>query len=286
MKKIFVAVLFHSSVINASDKPYYFYNPDQEYGSELRFNPLTLWVNGSFDILRNGGHSKDIFNQPYKVGCENVVQNITHPFANIKEYGVKDFLHPTYQLFNEIFENGSFEGTNVDPISDMLIDWSLQPYYNPNNRFLENAGQQFASKLKLGKKSRYSLFFYWGVLSTGGFSYNLDDERTISFSAGAIVNKINENRFRNACYMTPDLDYVISFFYDRSNSLLLSTYLTGPKFYNLRVDIYPGLVEVGDFKPGFFLGAGEMDGLQFGLMCSFLPVGILGQFVDPGTELN
>lgn len=364
MKKILTAILFLSSILCASDHTYYFYNPEQDYGSELRFNPLTLWFNGSFDILRNGGHTKDIFNQYYKIGCTNVLENITHPIKNINEYGLNDFLHreifnittdsyesqflpniglhligngmqyvklsewydyhqypypkllsfattTTYQLFNEIFENGNFVGTNVDPISDMLIfnplgmllfstttfkkffseklpllDWSLQPYYNPNNRFLENAGQQFASKLKLGEKSHYSLFFYWGVLSTGGFSYSLDDERSISFSAGAIVNKVNENRFRNARYMTPDLDYAFGFFYDKNNSLLLSSFLTGPKFYNIRVDIYPGLIEFGDFKPGFFLGIGEMDGLQFGLTCLFLPVGLLGQFVDSRMEYN
>lgn len=127
MKKIFVAVLFLSSVIKASDKPYYFYNPDQEYGSELRFSPFTLWVNGSFDILRNGGHYKDIFKPNFGL---HLIGNGMQ-FVKLSEwYDYHQYSYPkllsfatttTYHLFNEIFENGSFKGTNVDPISDILI---------------------------------------------------------------------------------------------------------------------------------------------------------------------
>lgn len=53
-KKIILLMLI--VVINASgnDYEYYFYNPDIDYGSESIFNPISLFINGSFDILRNG----------------------------------------------------------------------------------------------------------------------------------------------------------------------------------------------------------------------------------------
>ncbi len=76
----------------AQNNKNYFYNPDSKIGSELYFNPLTLFLNGSFDILRNGGHSKDITKIEYKIAFDNVWWNLTHAQKAIKEYGTKYFL--------------------------------------------------------------------------------------------------------------------------------------------------------------------------------------------------
>ncbi len=70
----------------------YFYNPNSKIGSEYYFSPLTLFMNGSYDILRNGAHSKDITQIEYKIAFDNVWWNLTHAQKAIKQYGTKYFL--------------------------------------------------------------------------------------------------------------------------------------------------------------------------------------------------
>lgn len=91
MKFIFYLLLF-LHICDAQENQYYFYNPQIKSGSEYYFNPLTVFVNGSFDILRNGGHSKDITNIEYQTAFDNVWWNISHPIESIKQYGWQDFV--------------------------------------------------------------------------------------------------------------------------------------------------------------------------------------------------
>ena len=281
---LFLVLLWTHAIADTTS--YYFYKPDIDYGSESLFNPVYTLIDGSYDILRNGAHTKNIFKQPYSDGFNNVMNNISRPIYHIKRYGWNNFvkreiinlstdvqvsqfmpnigLHligngmqyvklyewydyhnypypkllsfittTSYQLINEIVENGSFQGTNVDPISDLLIfnplgillfstnfgkkvfsekikllDWSLMPFYNPIQHSIENAGQQYAAKLSLSREKKYSLFLYWGVISTIGLSCHLNSTDAISFSAGGIVYKLRENKAQNVRYMTPELDYV------------------------------------------------------------------------------
>lgn len=78
-------------------KKYYFYHPEIHYGSEYVSNPLTLILNGSYDVLRNGGHSNNgesvsVFELDYRQGFRNVWRNITSPAYNISRYGWNRFL--------------------------------------------------------------------------------------------------------------------------------------------------------------------------------------------------
>ncbi len=86
----------------AQAKKYYFYFPEKQYGSELHSTPWSLFVNGGFDVLRNGGHENNgetinIFKLDYKQGFTNVWDNITSPAYHINKYGWKRFLK------NEVF---------------------------------------------------------------------------------------------------------------------------------------------------------------------------------------
>ncbi|MFH1851294.1 MAG: hypothetical protein ABIA75_03025 [Candidatus Neomarinimicrobiota bacterium] len=71
---------------------YYYYHPGADYGTELLFNPVTLLLNGSFDILRNGARTKDITAIDYRAGYENVIANISDPLNRIRRYGVEEFI--------------------------------------------------------------------------------------------------------------------------------------------------------------------------------------------------
>ncbi len=335
-----------------SQNRYYYYNPEQNYGTELSFNPLTVCMNGSFDILRNGAHSKDILTQEYRAGMENVWRNISHPFKNIDQYGWKNFIGQEiiplsmnkdrsryvpnymhhvigsgmiykklaewydhngipfphvasaltsmfYHYMNETLENGGYQGSNTDPIADLLLfdplgillfsfdsvnhlfsrnlvleDWSLQPVYNPRTHVIDNAGQQFVLKYKLPYFERWSLFTYWGINGISGLSYSFENGHNVSFGIGQVVNRLNPNLLRNSRYMTPELDGAVGFFYDRNHSLLLSTIITGPRMYNARINLYPGLLSWRWFHPGLYVGFGEWDHFICGMTLAHVPFGI------------
>jgi len=354
-----ILILLLSTLCQAQQKKYYFYHPEINYGSELVSNPVTLLLNGSYDILRNGGHENnnetiDIFKLDYKQGIRNVWDNITSPAYHINKYGWDRFLkqeifptsldqdkaqwlpnyghhiigsgmlyvrtaewldyhgysHPfllsflittTYQYINESLENNHSDKTNVDPIADILIfnplgflvfssdavkrffsetvamyDWSLQPVFNPTNRYLENAGLQFAFKYKVS--DHYSVMFYYGIYGILGLTYSYKNEHNFSIGAGTVVNRLEENIINNSRLITPTTDGAIGLFYDRNNSLMTSILLTGPRQYNARINIYPGFFKVGWFRPGMYMGVGEWDNFLVGITFAHIPVGLLGGY--------
>lgn len=99
MKTLLILVLFlYSAGIYGQEQKFYFYNPQNDFGSDKLFNPLSLLVNGSFDILRNGGHTKNVFDLPFGNGFRNVNLNLTDPFTSIRAYGWKRFIEQ--EVFN------------------------------------------------------------------------------------------------------------------------------------------------------------------------------------------
>jgi len=94
---ILLLVLALPFLSQAQNKKYYFYRPKINYGSEAVFNPLTLIINGSYDILRNGSHqnngeTNNIFRLDYRQGFRNVWANISSPAYHINHYGWNRFL--------------------------------------------------------------------------------------------------------------------------------------------------------------------------------------------------
>lgn len=69
----------------------YFYH-DRAYGSDALYNPISLLLNGSYDIVQHENRSREIFNLAYGTGTRNVLQNLGSPFAGIAQYGWWDFL--------------------------------------------------------------------------------------------------------------------------------------------------------------------------------------------------
>ncbi|NUM80942.1 hypothetical protein HUU42_09065 [bacterium] len=356
MKIITVSFLFLAVIsLQAQQNDYYFYKPENNFGSDLFFNPGSLILNGSYDILRNGAHSKDISDIAYRDGIKGVWKNISHPIKHINRYGWGNFwereffnftLKPksmqfapnlmnhtigngmqyvklaewydyhqvpfpyvwsfltttTYQFMNEVNENGAYQGTNVDPISDMLIfnplgfllfsshrvryffshtlplyDWSLQPVYNPSNHYMENAGQQFAIKKPFTSESRYGAFIYWGIHALGGLTYTPDRLHSFSVGAGVVVNKLNVRGTEQARYITPNLDGAIGFFYDKNHSLMTSLILQGPKYYTAQLNVYPAVIRPKRFAPGLYTSYDESRRFVFGLTLAYLPAGLFMQ---------
>lgn len=337
----------------AQTSSYRFYDPSIPYGSEAMFSPLSLFVNGSYDILRNGAHSKDIGKIEYRDGWLNIRDNITHPIREVRAYGVGRFfrreffnlkfnIHETqfapnvlnhtigngmqyvklaewydhhrfplpyvwsaltttsYQVMNEINENSGFRGTNVDPISDLLIfnplgfivwsfdgtrrffsetlplyDWSLMPVFRPSSYNLESAGQSWVIKKPVSADGRYSAVFYWGIHGMAGVSVTPDYEHYVSVTGGIVVNKLQVRNTEQARYLTPNLDGSLGLFYDRKHSLLTSLLVEGPKFYALQLTLYPAF-NGSPWTPGAYVSWNERKQFVIGLSWTYLPAGLGG----------
>lgn len=210
-----------------------------------------------------------------------------------------------YHILNEVVENNSYQGNNVDVIADMLIfnplgvllfsfdsvakffsqtlhmaDWSFQPMYSPLSGTLENNGQNFSIKYKLPYLNSWSLFYFFGVHGVLGLSYKTPTGSSFSLGGGLIAKDLIETkRKNNTRSMTTSLKWTAGFFYDRNNSLLASLILAGTKGYRLRLNIYPGLIPLGLFSPGLFCAVGKKGELITGINFSFTPIGCAGDLM-------
>ncbi len=201
-----------------------------------------------------------------------------------------------YHFLNEVVENDTRDTWTTDPIADLYIfdpasillfsndgvsrffsetlnmaDWSYQPLVDIEHQALINNGQSFALKWKLPWTDRWSLFYHWGTHGEFGTSYTWGDGQCLSFGAGLNANQIIElTQFQNGV----DLAVSGGIFYDRNNSLMASLLMARTKDNRVRVNIYPGLVEVFGLKPGFFVGSNRNNSLQAGISFSVLPLGL------------
>lgn len=74
----------------ASAQERFFYT-NKPYGSEALFNPLTLFVNGGYDITQLQSVSNIINDHRYGPMFRNVIGNLADPFPRIRKYGTAKF---------------------------------------------------------------------------------------------------------------------------------------------------------------------------------------------------
>jgi hypothetical protein len=90
--QIFRISLLFLIIINANvlgQKRYFYTN--KEYGSEALFNPLTLLINGGYDITQLQSVSNKIDNPNFSRMLNNVLGNLGDPFPRIRKYGTWKF---------------------------------------------------------------------------------------------------------------------------------------------------------------------------------------------------
>ena len=164
---------------------------------------------------------------------------------------------------NESLENKGVVGFNTDCIADLWVfdiggmilfsfdwpnrffshtvviaDWSLQPSFTLPNGELHNVGNYFAAKWALPFYRRLSLFAWYGEATTAGLSFALNDEYSLSASAGGAAIHITNTA-------TNSVENVVSFvptgaiFLDRHNSLLASLQITNVDDYFIHFNVYP-----------------------------------------------
>ena len=96
---------------------FYFYRPENTFGSDANFSPWSLLINGSYDIYRNGGYDKKIWKTPYGAGFSNVWYNIRDPFARIRAFGTDEFISSEIINFKWNTKNAEF----IPNFSDHVI---------------------------------------------------------------------------------------------------------------------------------------------------------------------
>jgi hypothetical protein len=204
-----------------------------------------------------------------------------------------------YHVLNEVVENDDFRGYRPDPVADIYIfntagvylfshdrvcrffahtlnlsDWSYQPVVVPRGAKLENGGQNFAMKYRIPGRDRTYLFYHFGTHGEVGLSWRKANGDAFSIAGG----------FRSADLVevahgvnTVDLGVSGGIFYDRGNSLLASLQFARTKDYQVRLNVYPGVVHLGRWSPGLVAARNRDNSVLLGIHLGgspLVPVGV------------
>lgn len=195
-----------------------------------------------------------------------------HGFSNPQILSIATMIG--YHFLNEIVENGNYDGPNIDPISDIYIfdlggiilfsfdsvkeffskelnlnDWSYMPAFSLTDGTLQNNGQYFVIKYRLGEQTPWHLFYFFGLDGIIGATYKFEDGRALSAGFGFRGKKrILEDHLTNR--QSVSLAWNVGLFYDYNNSLMASMFFSGMFNDFFHLNIYPGILKFGDFSPG------------------------------------
>jgi hypothetical protein len=233
----------------------------------------------------------------YRMLCEwNDAHRVPFPRLSAVAYTT------AYNILNEITENGSYTGVNVDPIADLCIfnplgmllfswdgvarffsnvvqvsDWSGMPLIDPVRGKIDNASQNWAIKIPLPLIDRTRLFVHLGMNEVAGLSCAFTREYALSGGAGFSVGDVVEADPGSAIgrIMTIRYSWNAGLFFDKNNSLLCSVLFSNSGLYKLRANLYPlpGSPK-GIFKPAFFAAVGRDNNAVFGVTGNWLPVSV------------
>ncbi len=227
MKKAFILTVLLIPTLEAQETKYYFYNPKNDYGSDAIYSPLSMMINGSYDILRNGAHSKDVFNQPYYIGMTNVWRNISNPLYNISRYGWGRFSRE--ELFN--FNLNAKEAQFVPNFSDHTL----------------GEGMLFAKTAEWYDYHGYRYPYLWSFITTSAYQF------------------MNET-VENGDYLDTSVDCIADMLiYNTAGFVLFSTDAV-KEFFSRTLPVYDwSLQPVIDPTSGFLFSAGEQFVIRHGL---------------------
>lgn len=202
-----------------------------------------------------------------------------------------------YHFLNETIETSDYAGWTTDPVADLYVfdpagiimfsfdgvakffgdklhmtDWSYQPAYNPWDKTIENIGQNYVLKYPFPRSQRWYLMYHWGTHGEMGVSYWQKDGDCFSIAGGFMAGKLVD---LGDGVRTVDLVPSAGLFWDRHNSLMVSLLYARTQAYIGRLNVYPGVVRLGPWSPGFFLAVNRNERLEGGITFSTrFPFGI------------
>lgn len=200
----------------------------------------------------------------------------------------------------EVVEHHASAGPSVDPVADMLLFdpggallfssdrvcrffaqslhlslWSAQPMLDPAAKTLENAGENWSLRWFPRPDDRAGLFAYLGMSDLVGVSVRRRDGLAWSAGGGVLVDELAEEPTGVAGSSTfARMQWNAGLFVDREGSLLASLFVSEGWTQRLRLNLYPGVLRVGAFSPGVYLGLREPGTVILGVSVSALPLGI------------
>jgi hypothetical protein len=149
-----------------------------------------------------------------------------------------------------------------------LRAWAYQPMVSLNDLRIQNAGLNYVSRPKwFGDDWRP--FIHFGLLLLAGVSKRVSGTDCVSVGFGAIPTDPLELKG----------DFVTGLYWDRNDSLLASLTLNGTTNLAFRLNVYPGVLRISDWRVGLFAGysKAKTKSLAFGVNVS-LPVGLGAAF--------
>lgn len=202
-----------------------------------------------------------------------------------------------YHVLSEIVENRGNEELVVDHLADLFIfdpagmllfsndkicrffseklnlaEWSMQPVINLRNGDLENMGQFYVAKYPLTEEKSWYLMAHFGLHGMFGFTRRWTDGQAVSIAGGFLVEDLTRVAEEDTGrVLTATLTWRAGIFYDRNNSLLASLMLSTVREYRIRLNVYPGVLRLGCFSPGFFISGSKE--WVFGMTVQYSPVG-------------
>jgi hypothetical protein len=87
-----LAIAFLSLCAFGSDSARYLFYTCPDYGSQSTFNPLSVLLNGGYDIVQTGMYDARLSRVPYWSSSKNVGENIGHPIRQISCHGWGNFI--------------------------------------------------------------------------------------------------------------------------------------------------------------------------------------------------
>jgi hypothetical protein len=210
----------------------------------------------------------------------------------------------SYHFINEIVENGNSTtfSSNVDPIADLLVfdplgiilfnfdnvaeffseklslnDWSMQPAVSFNPLSVRNIGQNFVIKYPVSSSGKTSLLYHFGNFGMLGLSFKTNDEEAFSFGLGVGSKRVYTVDTRNGS-VTKSIVVgpMAGIYWDRNNSLLVSFVICDSFYEIIRLNIFPGTINIFSISPGIFASVGDRGKYTLGINFSVLPLGICG----------
>jgi hypothetical protein len=199
-----------------------------------------------------------------------------------------------YHLLNETVEMNAKSDLRADPVADVYIfntagillfesatvsrffsntlnmaDWSFQPLYDPAEGTIENQGQNYMMRLRLGSSSPWYAFYHWGNSGEGGFSRHLGGGRHVSLGVGLVAKSLVDV---DGLSETADLATSFGLFYDRRGSLLASVLYAESRSARWRLNLYPGLLDLGRFDLGLTFLSNHRNDITVGLTLGTIPL--------------
>lgn len=199
----------------------------------------------------------------------------------------------------EAVEHYNDPGPTVDPVADMLVFdplgallfssdrvarffshtlnmriWSGQPAYNPVINAFENAGQNYGLHFFFSEHHRVGVFSYWGMSHLFGITVRGGEGFDWSIGLGGAVDELREEQRANSMHsLYAQIKWDGGLFVHRNGSLLASLHASQAWTQLLRLNVYPGWLNVGGLSTGFYTGV-RGDEVILGITFANFPVGL------------